>query len=154
MYHSYGKGQIIKDTVMKIFLADHHPQTLMALKAMLQEKPNLIITGEAMDANNLLAQVCKTSSDMVLMDSELPGMSNTKLITELHKGEKKLVVVVMCNSPEQGRTFIRAGADAFVSKSDPPEWVLEIVDKYESRFSKKSGEKLNPGQKAVERTIN
>lgn len=121
---------------MKIVLADHHPQALFALKTMFQEKPKFEVAGEALDAYRLLTMAMENPPDLILMDAELPGMSNAHLITELHKIEPKPVVVVMGRSSEQGRMLIKTGADAFVSKSDPPDWVLETLQKFESRIKK------------------
>jgi two-component system invasion response regulator UvrY len=119
---------------MKIMLADHHSQALWALKTMLQEKSQFEVIGDAVDAYKLLNLVIETPPDLILMDSELPGMSNTHLITELHKVKTKPVVVVMGTSTEQGRMLIKAGADAYINKSDPPERMLEIMEKFESEY--------------------
>ncbi len=116
---------------MKIILADHHLQALQALKTMLQVQPKFEVTGDAMDAYKLLNLVIESPPDLVLMDMELPGMSNTNLINELHKVEPRPVVVVMGTSNDHGRMIIKAGADAFISKSDPPDWVLETLQKFE-----------------------
>jgi two-component system invasion response regulator UvrY len=121
---------------MKIMLADHHSQALWALKTMLQEKSQFEVIGDAVDAYKLLNLVIETPPDLILMDSELPGMSNTHLITELHKVKTKPVVVVMGTSTEQGRMLIKAGADAYINKSDPPERMLEIMEKFESEYDK------------------
>jgi two-component system invasion response regulator UvrY len=121
---------------MKIMLADHHSQALWALKTMLQEKSQFEVIGDAVDAYKLLNLVIETPPDLILMDSELPGMSNTHLINELHKVKTKPVVVVMGTSTEQGRMLIKAGADAYINKSDPPERMLEIMEKFESEYDK------------------
>jgi two-component system invasion response regulator UvrY len=121
---------------MKIMLADHHSQALWALKTMLQEKSQFEVIGDAVDAYKLLNLVIETPPDLILMDSELPGMSNTHLINELHKVKTKPVVVVMGTSTEQGRMLIKAGADAYINKSDPPERMLEVMEKFESEYDK------------------
>jgi two-component system invasion response regulator UvrY len=121
---------------MKIMLADHHSQALWALKTMLQEKSQFEVIGDAVDAYKLLNLVIETPPDLILMDSELPGMSNTHLINELHKVKTKPVVVVMGTSTEQGRMLIKAGADAYINKSDPPERMLEFMEKFESEYDK------------------
>ena len=118
---------------MKIMLADHHPQVLLVLKTVFQEQPKFEVIGDAADAYKLLNLVIDNPPDLVLMDAELPGMSNTNLINELHKVKPQPIVVVMGTSNAQGRMLIKSGADAFVSKSDPPDWVLETMLSFESR---------------------
>jgi DNA-binding NarL/FixJ family response regulator len=125
---------------MRIILADPHPQALWALKTTLQEKPEFDIIGEAIDADGLLALVAANPPDLALIDWELPGWSIEDLITEVHAGEPRPIVVLMSSKSERGNMMLKAGADAFVSKSDQPDWLLETLQKYEKRFKKKKGE--------------
>jgi DNA-binding NarL/FixJ family response regulator len=119
---------------MKIMVADHHPQALWALKTMLEEKPQFNVIGDAVNAYKLLNLVIENPPDLVLMDSELPGMSNANLINELHKVVPKIIVVVMGGSKADGAMLIKAGANAFVSKSDPPDRMLKIIQGFESQL--------------------
>jgi DNA-binding NarL/FixJ family response regulator len=119
---------------MKIMVADHHPQALWALKTMLEEKPQFNVIGDAVNAYKLLNLVIENPPDLVLMDSELPGMSNANLINELHKVVPKIIVVVMGGSNADGAMLIKAGANAFVSKSDPPDRMLKIIQEFESQL--------------------
>ena len=122
---------------MQIMLADHHTQALWALKTMFQEKPEFDITGEAIDADGLLALVTVNPPDLVLIDWELPGSSIEDLINEMHACIPRPIVVVMSSKSEYGNMLLKAGADAFISKSDQPAWLLEILCKYEKRFKRK-----------------
>jgi DNA-binding NarL/FixJ family response regulator len=125
---------------MRIILADPHPQALWALKTTLQEKPEFDIIGEAIDADGLLALVGASPPDLALIDWELPGWSIEDLITEMHACKPRPIVVMMSTKSERGSMLLKAGADAFVSKSDQPDWLLETLQKYEKRFKKKKGE--------------
>jgi two-component system capsular synthesis response regulator RcsB len=122
---------------MRILLADHHPQALWALKTILQEKPKFEIAGEATNADDLLALAVSQTADLVLVDWELPDRSIEELITDLHACSPRPIVIVMGSKPEYGRMLLNAGADAFISKSDEPEWLLEALQKYERRSKKK-----------------
>jgi len=88
-----------------------------------------------MDAEALLVLVSKDPPDLVLVDWELPGKSIEDLISALHACKPKPIVLGMGSNPEYGRKLLKAGADAFVSKSDPPDWLLEVLQKFESRTS-------------------
>jgi two-component system response regulator DesR len=121
---------------MLIILADHHPQALWALKISLDTEPEIEIVGEATDAETLCALVAASPPDLALVDWELPGKPIEDLIKELHESLPRLIVVVMGSQPEYGRMVLRAGADAFVSKSDQPDWLLQILHKYARRTRK------------------
>jgi DNA-binding NarL/FixJ family response regulator len=118
---------------MRILLADHHPQALWALRISLDETPEFDVVGEATDADGLIALLPNTSPHLVLMDWELPGKPVEDLIAELHQAQAKPFVVVMSSKPEYGRMLLNAGADAFVSKCDQPDWLLDVLHKFARR---------------------
>jgi DNA-binding NarL/FixJ family response regulator len=118
---------------MRIMIADHHPQALWALKSMLQEKTEFEIIGEAINADSLLSLASACPPDLALIDRELPGRSIQNLINELHAIFPSPIVVLMSSDPEYGGMLLKAGADAFVSKGDHPEWLLESLGKFEER---------------------
>jgi DNA-binding NarL/FixJ family response regulator len=120
---------------MRILLADHHPQALWALKTMLSEKPGFCVTGEATDADTLLALALLNPPDLVLVDCDLPGISISDTIAKLHACIPRPIVVVMGSKPDIGTLLLKAGADAFVSKSDQPDWLLETLQKFDNRLS-------------------
>jgi len=115
---------------MRILLADHHPQALWALKLSLEAEPEFEVVGEATEADSLCALVASNAPDLALIDCDLPGKPIEDLITELHQNPVKLIVVVMGSRPEYGRRMLKAGADAFVSKGDQPDWLLDVLHKF------------------------
>lgn len=125
---------------MRIMLADHHPQALWALKTMLQERSEFEITGEAIDADHLIAQAIASPPDLALIDRELPGRPIEDLIADLHSLKPSPIVVLMSSESEYGSMLLKAGADAFVSKGDRPEWLVESLEKFEKRSKKKQAE--------------
>lgn len=122
--------------IMRILLADHHPQTLWALRISLDEDPELEVAGEAIDSDVLLALAPGLSPDLVLMDWELPGKPVEDIIAELHQASRRPLVVVMGNRPEYSRKLLKAGADAFVSKGDQPDWLLDVLHRFARRNNK------------------
>ena len=144
---------------MRIILADPHSQALWALKTTLQEEPNIDLIGEAVDAKRLLNLAEKHPVDLILVDSGLPGNPIGDLIATLHALKPKPIVIVMSSRSEDGRMALMAGADAFVSKGDQPEWLLNTLRKYakqveqmeESSSSCRTEEALDQAETAVER---
>lgn len=124
---------------MRIALADHHAQALWALKISLEAEPEFEVVGDATEADSLCALVASNPPDLALIDWELPGKPIEDLIAELHRNPVKLIVVVMGSKPEYSRMLLKAGADAFVSKSDQTDWLLEVLHKFERRARKMKG---------------
>ncbi len=113
---------------MYILIADDQPKVRSALRLLLEQEPGLSVIGESTDAQALLAQVTATCPDLVLLDWELPGIqSRSNLIVTLRALCPRLRVVVLSGRPEMRDAALAAGADAFVSKGDPPEGLLAIL---------------------------
>ena len=119
---------------MRIILADHHAQSLWALKTILKEQPEFDLVGVAEDAHSLLALAEKHTADLFLVDRKLPGSSIEDQITSLHTLVPRPVVIVMSSESENSRMMLKAGADAFVSKGDEPSWLLQTLLKFEKRM--------------------
>ncbi len=67
---------------------------------------------------------------LALIDWELPGRSIKDLISMLHRCKPKPIVVVMGSQPEYGRMLLKAGADAFISKTDQPDWLIDTLEEF------------------------
>lgn len=113
--------------VVRVLLADDQSTVRSALQLLLEEDPRLDVVGEATEAEELLAQVEVTSPDLVLLDWELPGSQAADLLFALHQHYPHLAVIALSGRPEAGRAALAAGADAFVSKGDPPERLLAVL---------------------------
>ena len=124
---------------MRIILADNHEQPRWALKTLLDEQPEFELIGDVENAQSLLVLAEKELPDLVLVDNELLGVDIEDLITNLHGLEPKPTVVVMSSDFEDSRKLLKAGADAFVSKSDQADWLLEILYKYKNQIGVGNG---------------
>jgi DNA-binding NarL/FixJ family response regulator len=121
---------------MRIILSDHHVQPRLALKMLLDEQPEFNVIGEAADAQELLLLAENHPADLIIVDGELPGCYIEELITKLHGLHPKPIVIVMSTENVNSRKLLNAGADAFVSKANTPDWLLDVLWKYESRIKK------------------
>ena len=123
---------------MRIILADSHAQPCLALKIMLAERPEFDLVGQADDAQGLLKLAEEHSTDLVLMDRELPGISIWDLIARLHALEIRPIVVVMSSEIGYSNIALKSGADAFVSKGEP-DWLLEKLHRYAEQVNLRGG---------------
>jgi DNA-binding NarL/FixJ family response regulator len=112
---------------MRVLLADDQAKVRSALRLLLVEHPHIEILGEAVDATGLLDWVKAACPDVVLLDWELPGLPAATLLSLLHDRCPDLRVIALSTRPEAGEAALRAGADAFVSKGDPPEMLLVAI---------------------------
>ena len=113
---------------MRILIADDQPKVRFALRVLLERQPGLKVIGEAVDATDLLTQTETNQPDLVLLGWELPGLAEGNALLALRQVCTGLSVVVLSCRPEARRSALAAGADAFVSKADPPEKLLVAID--------------------------
>jgi DNA-binding NarL/FixJ family response regulator len=112
---------------MHILLADDQPSVRFALRVLLEQQHALHIAGEALDAADLLTQVRATHPDLVLLGWELPGLKAKGLITALRQAQPGLFIIALSGHFEARHAALAAGADAFVSKGDPPDKLLAAI---------------------------
>jgi DNA-binding NarL/FixJ family response regulator len=98
------------------------------LRLLLEQEPGMSVVGEAVEAGDLLAQVEATQPNLVLLDWELPGLRTDDWLSTLRRLCPRLKVIALSGQPEARRAALATGADAFVSKGDPPERLLAAVN--------------------------
>ncbi len=112
---------------MRVLLADDEAKVLSALRLLLEQQPELAVIGEAPDSAQVLAQAAVRRPDVVFMDWELPGMPARDLLCALHEAAPGVRVIALSGRPEARAAAVKAGAEGFVSKGDPPETVLATL---------------------------
>jgi DNA-binding NarL/FixJ family response regulator len=109
---------------MRILLSENRKKVRSALKQLLEQEPELSVVGEAAEVKDLLIQMQEIRPDLVLLDWELPGLQPTTLLSILHSLYRPLKVIAIGGTREARQAALDAGADAFISKEDPLEWLL------------------------------
>ena len=112
---------------MRILLADEEFNVRFALRTLLERQPGLEIVGEVDRSGELLSQVKTTCPDLVLLDWSLRGSAAADALFALRKVWADLAVIVLSGRPEARQAALSAGADAFISKTDPPEELLAAI---------------------------
>lgn len=121
---------------MRVLLADDQEGVRAALRLVVEQEPGMELVGEVADVSALLDEVSLMQPDLVLLDWELPELkaaeAGRRLLSALHQRSPQVHVIALSGQPESGRRALAAGADAFVSKVEPPErllWALRSANK-------------------------
>ena len=112
---------------LRILIADQQPAVRSAVRLLLEKGLELDVVGEAADSRELLAQLESLRPDILLLDWDLPGRSNANLFDTFHELDRQVKVIVLGVKPESRQSALAAGADAFVSKGDPPKRLLAAI---------------------------
>ena len=114
---------------MRVFIADDQKMVRSALRLLLEQDLEVSVVGEAVEADGLLSQVRGACADLVLLDWELPGLQTADpLLPTLRTLCPHMSVIALSGRPEARRASLAAGADAFVSKVEPPDRLLAAVN--------------------------
>jgi DNA-binding NarL/FixJ family response regulator len=114
-----------KDALMRVLLADQHPDIRLALAILLNKEPGAIIVGSVSEAEGLLALAKTSQPDIVILDSDLPGRPTEEVLTSLRRLDQHPKVLLLSNSPTSLLQTYQANIDAIISKNDPPEILRE-----------------------------
>jgi DNA-binding NarL/FixJ family response regulator len=116
---------------MRVLLADDQTNVRSALRLLLEQEAGLIISDEVSDFKELMASVMTRCPELVLLDWELPGGKNEKVIAALKAKCPELIIIALSSQPEAQREALDSGADAFVSKGSSPQQVIEVLRKFQ-----------------------
>jgi DNA-binding NarL/FixJ family response regulator len=112
---------------MHIVIADDQPQVRSALRLLIEQEPGVTVVGDAGTAPLLLAQVERLHPDLVLMDWELPGLPADEVLAILRDCYPQTMVVALSGRLGARQAALTAGVDAFVSKGEPAERVMDAL---------------------------
>jgi DNA-binding NarL/FixJ family response regulator len=115
------------DRVVNLLIGDAQPRVRFGLRVLLEQHPGWHVTGEAENARALLDQIHLGCPDLVLLDWELPGMPAQELLAVIRRACPRLGVVFMSGNYDLRQVALKAGADVFAYKADPPENLLELI---------------------------
>lgn len=122
---------------MRILLADDNREVRSALRLLLEEadgrrpaRPDAsdCEIAETSDAAGTLAELTRQPADVVLLDWELPGLPPGELLSKIKLLTPGCAVMAMSGRPEARKHSLALGADGFVSKNEPPDRLLELLN--------------------------
>ena len=113
----------------RVFLVEDHPVVREGYAALFSRMPDLTVCGEAATAAEAVARIQDTEPDLALIDLGLPGTSGLELIRQLRAFHPNLKVLVVSAHSETlyAERALRAGAQGYVMKDEPPMAIVEAA---------------------------
>lgn len=115
---------------MRILLADDQSEVRLALKILLDQESGLQVVDEAGELSSLIIKAKESKPDVVLLDWELSNLRVSDLMPVFRYLFPDLRIIAMSGRPEASKAAMAAGVDAFVSKGDNPEKLLEAISRF------------------------
>lgn len=112
---------------MKIGIADPQARVRFSLRILLEQQPGWTVIGEAADCQGLLNMVSADPPDLLLIDWGLPGLPAGHLLRLLRDQRPGMQIFMMSGRQELRQAALKAGADAFVCKTESAEKLLDLL---------------------------
>lgn len=117
--------------MIRILVADDHVIARKGLKQIVDEFSDIVVSGEAANAQEVFERLSKKEFDLVVLDVSLPGMSGIEVLKQLHERKPKLPVLVLSMHPEEQYALraIKAGASGYLTKESAADDLIKAIRK-------------------------
>ncbi|HOW99122.1 MAG TPA: response regulator transcription factor [Deltaproteobacteria bacterium] len=114
---------------IKILIVDDHPILRKGLAMVINQEQDLVVAGEAEDAQTALKMIDSVKPDLAIVDLSLPGIDGIELIKTMKLKHKDLpsLVVSMHDESIYAERALRAGARGYIMKQEAVEKVLVAI---------------------------
>lgn len=99
------------------------------LRGVIAREPDMMVCGEAENAQQAAEAIVKHAPDLVLVDITLPGKSGLELVKDLKVMHPHLTVLALSMHDESlyAERMLRAGASGYITKQQPPEELVKAI---------------------------
>ena len=114
----------------RILIADDHETVRSGLRAVLEGRPGWEVVAEARDGNEAVAGVVENRPDVAIVDYCMPFMTGVEVARRIreHQLITEILIFTMHDSEVLALQAFRAGASAFLLKSDANKMLLAAVE--------------------------
>ncbi len=110
----------------RVLVVDDHPIVRQGLALLIDQEPDLMVSGEAEEAQSALAAIAVSRPDVLLLDISLPGPDGIDLLKTIRSTDPDLPVLMLSMHDEAtyAERALRAGANGYIMKQEATENVL------------------------------
>ena len=110
----------------KVFVVDDHPIVRQGLALLINQEPDLSVSGEAEEAHTALKRIAASPPDVVIVDISLNGPDGLEVIKTIRASDPSLPLLVLSMHDEAvyAERALRAGANGYIMKQEATETVL------------------------------
>jgi DNA-binding NarL/FixJ family response regulator len=110
----------------RVFVVDDHPIVRQGLSMLVNRQPDLIVCGEAEDAQTAMQALITAKPDILVLDISLNGPDGLDLLKNIRTRYPDLPVLILSMHDElmYAERALRAGAQGYIMKQEATDMVL------------------------------
>lgn len=112
---------------MRVVVVEYQAHVRTALVFLLQQQPDIEVLCAFGPGPDLVARILTLRPEVILLDWDMPRQLARQVLTASHRMHDAPRVIVLCTRPEDEARALAAGADALISKGEPPALVLGAI---------------------------
>ncbi|MEW5867734.1 MAG: response regulator transcription factor [Chloroflexota bacterium] len=114
---------------IRILLADDHTILRQGVRALLENKPDMLIVGEAEDGHSAVRMASELQPDVVLMDIAMPLLNGLEATQRMRRDcpNTRVLILTMYDSEEYIRQALANGAMGYILKDAAACDLLEAI---------------------------
>jgi two-component system, NarL family, invasion response regulator UvrY len=115
--------------VIRVILADDHGVVREGIRRLLEERGGISVVAEAGSASELLAELRKTPTDVLVLDIAMPGpgiVETLRQVKTIQPRARSLVLTAYAESDYAVRV-LKAGAAGYLTKNRSLEQLVEAI---------------------------
>ena len=116
-------------TPFRVAIADDHAVVRTGYRRLLEMEDGISVVAEFGDGESACRWLAQNAADVLILDLAMPGRGGLATLQRLHKRlpELRIMVFSMHDSPALAAQALRLGAVGYLTKSSPPEALIEAV---------------------------
>jgi DNA-binding NarL/FixJ family response regulator len=114
---------------IRILVVDDHPILREGVAAILEDRADMVLVGEARDGVEAIVRFRELQPDVTLMDLQMPGMGGVEAIKAIRAehASARIVVLTTYDGDVQAVRALRAGAMGYLLKSSLRTEMLDAI---------------------------
>lgn len=114
----------------KVMIADDHAMLRQGLRTLLEQAQHQVMP-DALTGEEACLLVEKNHPELLILDLDMPGIGGLETLKRIlhRKPQMRVLIFSMHDDCIYATRAIQAGARGYVTKTEPPEIVLEAVQK-------------------------
>lgn len=119
----------VESSTLKIAIADDHAVVRSGYRRLLELDTTVEVVAEFADGESAYRWLSGHRADILILDLSMPGRGGLATLQRLHQRVPQLRVLVftMHDSPSLAAQALRLGASGYITKSSPPESLIDAV---------------------------